>query len=213
MKALILYRSHYGNTKEVAEVMAGEVKRLGHEALIQDLRLRLPELTDVDLVMIGAPTRMARVTWKAYRALRRLRRKDFGNKPVAVFDTYGPEPADPVKREEDRKWIHPGAAGRLLDKAAELGLNVRAECLRCEVEGMKGPLKKGEKEKAIAFARKLMPGKQKEQKIPKVKGKSKKEKVRKKGRQGITKKGKGQYIKARALKKKARPVRIIKKKR
>jgi menaquinone-dependent protoporphyrinogen IX oxidase len=32
MKALILYRSHYGNTRQVAETLAGEMKKLGHAA-------------------------------------------------------------------------------------------------------------------------------------------------------------------------------------
>jgi hypothetical protein len=40
--------------------------------------------------------------------------------------------------------------------AKSLGLNVHPETLRCEVAGMKGPLKDGELDKARAFAARLL---------------------------------------------------------
>ena len=60
MKGLILFRSHYGNTKQVAESLARQITALGHEAVVQDLRQKLPDLQDLDFVMIGAPTRLAK---------------------------------------------------------------------------------------------------------------------------------------------------------
>jgi flavodoxin len=152
MKGLVLFRSHYGNTKQVAEAIAARVRALGHESVVQDLRRKLPDLNSVDFVIIGAPTRMARVTRKALRVLKRLRKRGFGPKPVAVFDTYGPIPTKPEELEKGRKWLYPGAAGILQKRAGELGLNAYANTLRCEVVGMKGPLKDGELEKAAAFA-------------------------------------------------------------
>ena len=95
---------------------------------------------------------MARVTWKARWALRRLRRKGSADKLLAIFDTYGPLPADPGKLEEDKKWFYPGAAGRMQKLAEKLGLNVFAKTLRCLVQGAKGPLQEGELGKAAQFA-------------------------------------------------------------
>ena len=156
MKALILYRSYHGNTRQVAEALAGEITGLGHQAIVRDLRLRLPALQDIDCVLIGAPTRMARATWKARRALRRLRRKGFKAKPLVIFDTYGPLPEDPLQLEKDRKWFYPGAAGMLQTKAQKLKLNVFPQTLRCLVQGAKGPLQDGEAEKAAQFAREFV---------------------------------------------------------
>ena len=111
MKALVLYRSFHGNTKAVADAIAGELVSLGHEAVVQDLRRRLPDLGSFDCALVGAPTRMARVTGKALRVLKRIAKQGFGEKPVAIFDTYGPVPATPEELEKGRKWIIPGAAG------------------------------------------------------------------------------------------------------
>jgi flavodoxin len=157
MKALILYRTFYGNTKQVAEEIGRRLEAAGHKAQACDLRRqRVLGLADFDLVLIGAPTRMARAGWRAMYALRRLRRQGLGAKPLVVFDTYGPVPVDPEKLKEDRKWFFPGAAGRLAEKAKRLGLNVYAQVLRCEVKEMKGPLKEDEPEKIAAFIRELL---------------------------------------------------------
>ncbi len=153
MKALILYRSYYGNTRHGAELLAGELGELGHQAEVRDLRWRLPDLKDIDCVLIGTPTRMGRASWKARRALRRLRRKGLGAKPLAIFDTYGPVPADPLKHKEDEKWFLPGACGMLQKLAQKLGLNVYPDMLRCQVAEWKGPLKEGENENIACFAR------------------------------------------------------------
>jgi hypothetical protein len=59
--------------------------------------------------------------------LKQLRKKGFTKKPVAVCDTYGPIPTDPVELEKGRKWLYPGAAGKMLKLAEEQGLNVYPE--------------------------------------------------------------------------------------
>ena len=153
MKALVLFKSFYGNTKQVADAIAEQIKALGHEAEVQDLRRKLPDLNGIDVILIGAPTRMGRVARKAKSVLRKLRKLGFGVKPLAVFDTYGPVPARPDELEKSKKWLYPGAAGILHKVAKEQGLNVYEKILRCEVTGSKGPLKDKEKEKAAAFAK------------------------------------------------------------
>ena len=151
MRALILYRSYHGNTRQVAEAIEKRLKELGHGAVVQDLRAGLPDLAGIDCVFIGAPTRMARVTFRAKGALRRLRARGLGRKPVAVFDTFGPRPATAEELAKAEPWLNPGAAGLLKKKAAELGLNVHAEVMRCEVQGLKGPLGAKELNKVPAF--------------------------------------------------------------
>jgi len=156
MKALVLFRSFYGNTKEVADIIARQIKTLGHEAEVQDLRQKLPDLNGIDVILIGAPTRMGRVTRKAKSVLKTLKKKGFGAKPLAVFDTYGPVPAKPEELDKSRKWLYPGAAGIMHTVGQEQGLNVYENTLRCEVSGSKGPLKDKEKDKAASFAKEFM---------------------------------------------------------
>ena len=157
MKGLILYRSHYGNTKQVAEAIAGEVRAEGHEAEVRDLRRKgFPDLSGIDFVVIGAPTRMARVTRKAKGALKRLKKRGFGARPVAVFDSYGPVPTNPAELEKGRKWLYPGAAGIMEKLARDLGLNVYRNSLRCEVKDLKGPIKEGELDRAAEFAKEFL---------------------------------------------------------
>jgi flavodoxin len=153
MKALILYRSYHGNTKQVADAMAKELAVEGIESVVQDLRRRLPDLSHFDFVLIGSPTRMARVNRKARRVLKRIRKRGFAEKSIAVFDTYGPVPTDPEELEKGKKWLYPGAAGILHRLAETMGLNVYPKTLRCEVTGLKGPLKDNELEKAASFAK------------------------------------------------------------
>jgi flavodoxin len=156
MKALILYRSHYGNTKRVAEAIAAELTGLGHESLVQDLRRKLPDLGSFDIIMAGAPTRMAKAARSALRVLKRLRKRGVAQKPIAIFDTYGPLPTKPEDLEKGRKWLYPGAAGILHDEAKTLALNVYPKILRCEVKDLKGPLAENELDKAAAFVREFV---------------------------------------------------------
>jgi flavodoxin len=156
MRGLVLYRSHYGNTKLVAEALAKELGAAGVEARIQDLRHRLPDLAPFDLILVGAPTRMANACGKARRLLKKLKKRGFTSGRVAVFDTYGPVPTDPAELEKGRKWLYPGAAGILQAIAADQGLDVHPATLRCEVAALKGPLAEKELDKVKPFVQDLV---------------------------------------------------------
>ena len=157
MKGLVLFISHYGNTKQVAETIAQQITESGHEAVIHDLRQKFPDLQGFDFILIGSPTRFARPNGKAVGALKQLRKKGFAEKPVAIFDTYGPIPTNPEELEKGRKWLYPGAAGIMQKVAKEQGLNVYPETLRCEVlGGLKGPLKEHELEKTASFTKEFL---------------------------------------------------------
>ena len=153
MKALILYRSYHGNTKTVAEAIGQELTAMGHEHIITDLRKRLPDSAGFDLVFMGAPTRLARVTRRALAALKQLQKRGFADKPLALFDTYGPVPTNKEELEKGKKWLFPGAVGIMERVARQRGLHVFNTTLRCEVTGINGPLAEHEAENAAAFAR------------------------------------------------------------
>ena len=88
MKALVLYRSHYGNTRRVAEAIAERLAAKGHAVVVQDVRRRLPGLTDVDVTFNGAPTRMKRAGFRSMGVLRKLKRRGFG-RLLAILEGIG----------------------------------------------------------------------------------------------------------------------------
>ncbi len=152
MNALILYRSYHGNTKLVADAIAQRLGELGWKPEVRDVRQKLPDLSQTDLLFVGAPTRIKRVNGKPLRVIRGLKRRGFAGKPLAIFDTCGVIPTTPEELAKSGEWVIPGAAGIMHKAAEEQGLNVVAETLRCEVVGLKGPLADNALEKAKAFA-------------------------------------------------------------
>ncbi len=152
MNALILFRSFYGNTRAVADAIAKRLGELGWQSEVRDVRQKLPDFGQTNLMFIGAPTRFKRVGGRPLRVIRRLRKKGYGDRPLAIFDTCAVIPTTPEELAKSGEWIIPGAAGIMHRVAKEQGLNVYEETLRCEVEGMKGPLVKDALEKAKAFA-------------------------------------------------------------
>ncbi len=151
MKALILFRSYYGNTKQVAETIGRRLREADYQTAVQDARAKLPELSDVDVIFNGAPTRIKRVNRRSLGVLKQLKKKGY-RRPIAIFDTCAILPREAAELEKARGWIVPGAAGIMHARAKELGLNVYKDTLRCEVREMKGPLADGALQKAIAFA-------------------------------------------------------------
>ena len=156
MKGLILYRSHYGNTKQVGDMVAQQLLALGHQTTVQDVRQKLPELKEFDFVFVGSPTRFGGPSWQAKSVLKKLKKKDWGQKTVVIFDTLGIIPTNPEELEKSKKYIFPGAAGILQNIAKEQGLNVYPETLRCEVNGAKGPLVESYAEKVKEFTKKFV---------------------------------------------------------
>ena len=155
MKALVLYRSFYGNTREVAETIGREISAQGHEAAVRDVRDKLPDLSGLALIAVGSPTRIKGANRSALRVLRKLKRHGFGDGLVAVFDTYGPVPTDPEELEKGRSWLFPGAAGALETAVKRQGLNLYPRSLRCQVTALKGPIAADAAAQATAFAKAL----------------------------------------------------------
>jgi len=156
VKGLILYRSHYGNTKQVSDMVAQQLQALGHQVIVQDVRQKLPELQEFGFVFVGSPTRFGGPSGQAKSALKKLKKKGWGQKPVVIFDTLAIIPTNPEELEKSKKYIFPGAAGILQNMAKEQGLNVYAETLRCEVNSAKGPLVEGWAEKVAEFTKKFV---------------------------------------------------------
>jgi menaquinone-dependent protoporphyrinogen IX oxidase len=155
MEGLVLYRSYFGNTKQIAEAIGKQIAEAGYNQVFRDVREPLPDLSQVAFIFLGSPTRMARVNRKAKKVLKRLKKRSV-KQPVVIFDTYGPVPTDAEELRKAQKWIEPGAAGILMTRAQACGLNVYGKTLRCEVTDLKGPLGEHEVEKAMTFTKEFL---------------------------------------------------------
>jgi flavodoxin len=163
MNGLIACDSYFGNTLQVAETLAEELRAAGHDVTVvnlheQKLDARKPPAADAGFLGIGGPTRMARMSRRARSFAKKLDAAAVAGRPVFVFDTYGPLDADPAKNEEDGKWFYPGGGEKLKDTLAEQGVDVYPEVLRCLVIEMKGPLVTDALESARQFARRFAAG-------------------------------------------------------
>ena len=96
VKAIVLYNSHTGNTKKVAEKIA---EGLGVES--RDKK-NIPDLQDFDLVALGSWVIMGRISFGGARYLRRIRKKLAGKKVALFFTSAGPD-EDHWKKEDGSK--------------------------------------------------------------------------------------------------------------
>lgn len=93
MRTLIIYQSYYGNTRLIASSLARHLKELG-DVVLYDIERHQNgfDFTSFDLVVIGGPTRYARISVPMQRFLKSPKVKGLLDRPVVAFDTrYGLE--------------------------------------------------------------------------------------------------------------------------
>ena len=142
MKGIVAYDSVNGNTKQVAEAMADELRAEGHEAELVFLKDGAPSPTG-DVMFIGSPTRAMKMTKGTTRFIESLDVAQWKGRPIFVFDTVGPLSKDDAKRKSQLQMIGSGgknAAEKMRDLATERGLQVRSPVMHFAVVGMWGPL-------------------------------------------------------------------------
>ena len=112
MNALVVYYTHFGNTKKVAETIAEALAQAGaaRTALIDELTAA--DLEAVDLVVAGSPTHYQNLPKAVRAALDTLPKRSLRGKRVAAFDT-SIETWGPLMRMT--------AGRRLLPKLRKLG--------------------------------------------------------------------------------------------
>jgi len=147
MKGLVVYDTVYGNTKLAAESIAEQLRADGHVVDLRSAKEGVPREVVSDFAFVGSPTRMAKMTRGAKKAVKVLAKSGWGDRPLFLFDTImtGAE-------EATGRWSGT-AAQRLHDLAKESGLRPKSPVLHLEVTGMKGPLAKDAAEKAKAYAK------------------------------------------------------------
>jgi len=150
MKVLVAYHSLYGNTKQVAEAIADQVKSEGHELKLQSVMEGVPEILDFDAMFVGSPTRIAKATGPAKRFVKKVAKSGWGSKPIVFFDTIMPGVL------EQKGWWGGTASVKLGELARDRGLSPHASVMHSTVTDLKGPLEKDAVDKAKAAVHEIL---------------------------------------------------------
>jgi flavodoxin len=150
LKAIIAFDSVYGNTRMVANEVAAMFEDMGYEAELIDLKIWDKKTPMGDVLFIGSPTRMVRMTRPAKRFAKKLDLLIWEGKPVYAFDTIM-VPANGSQQAKAAKWTENGAAPKIKELLERRGLAVQERMLRVPVTGLKGPLADTWKDQIKAF--------------------------------------------------------------
>ncbi|MBN1899345.1 MAG: flavodoxin family protein [Spirochaetes bacterium] len=153
MKALIVYDSFFGNTEKIA---LGISKALGPKVKAKALKVgnvKMEQLIGLDLLIVGSPTRAFRPTKAITDLLKSLPSNGLKGVKVAAFDTrISPDKIKSRLLTRLVKWL--GYAAEPID--SRLRKKGGSPVLPPEgffVDDSKGPLTKGELERAAGWAR------------------------------------------------------------
>ena len=146
MKALVVYDSLYGNTEIIARAIGEALP--GQVPVIRIDQANAGNLENVDLLIVGSPTHGALPTEKVQAFVAALDSPARGGAQVAAFDTRLTWPF------LDR-WGG-FAATKIADALVEKGWKLAGDPGGFFVKGLKkGPLKRGEAERAAVWAKGL----------------------------------------------------------
>jgi flavodoxin len=145
MRALVVYDSLYGNTEKIAEAIGGAIAG-GEVSVLRAGEVGPPELENISLLVVGAPTQGGRATEAVRDLLNRITKAEINGVDAAAFDT---------RVTSKVAKIFGYAANKIASNLKKKGANLIAEPEGFFVEGTKGPLTQGELERAAEWGKRL----------------------------------------------------------
>jgi len=154
MKALVIYDSMYGNTEQIARAIG---HALGSKQEVEILRVgdvKPGKLAGLQLLIVGSPTQQFRSTTAIKDLLNGIPKNGLKGVRVAAFDTRLTEGVilETSKVLSVFEKVFGYAAKPISDKLKEKGAQEIIPPEGFYVEGMQGPLKGGEIERAAEWA-------------------------------------------------------------
>lgn len=128
MKSVVMYASHFGNTRKIAEAIASSLRTKGSVQLfsVDDAPACLPAGTD--LVVIGGPTEQHGMTEPLIRFFARLESGALAGIHAAAFDT----------RLRWPRWLSGSAAGAIEARLREMDARLVAPAQSFFIKGIAG---------------------------------------------------------------------------
>ena len=154
-KALVIYDSFFGNTEKIARAIDEGLKPLGKVDLMRADAFSPKSPVDVDLLIVGSPTRKFTASPATINLIKRIPAKGLAGVRAAAFDTR--VSMSDIKSAFLRLLIHVGgyAADPIAKRLKAKGAGEAATPMGFLVNGTEGPLKEGEVERARLWAKQL----------------------------------------------------------
>ena len=155
MKALIVYDTFFGNTEKVAQAMGEALGAVGEAQVVRVSEVSPEQISGVNLLIVGSPTRAFRPTSATVSFLRALPADTLKGIRVAAFDTRTimDEKVPAILRFMARIFGY--AAKPIAARLQKKGGMLVASPEGFFVTGTEGPLAGGELERAAAWAKKM----------------------------------------------------------
>ena len=138
MKALVIYDTNYGNTKKIAKIVAEKLWK--DTKLISVADLKKKDLKGVEVLIAGSPVIGWNPTEKISKFLAVLKDNELQGIKAASFDT------------RMKLFFFTDAAKQISKELSRAGATIIARSQDFYVKKAEGPLRKGEKERAIVWA-------------------------------------------------------------
>jgi flavodoxin len=156
MNIIVLYDSLYGNTEMIAQLIGNVLKQKGEVQVSRAGTLFTDQLAGVDMLVVGSPTQQFRPTIGMRDFLNKIPKNGLQGVRVAAFDTR--LTIQEIEKSPPLPFfvrIFGYAAERIAKKLVSKGGKLVVPAEGFYVEGMKGPLVKGEVGRAEKWAQEL----------------------------------------------------------
>jgi flavodoxin I len=156
MKALVVYDSAFGNTEKIARAIGDALKSKMDVEVCRVSDTKQEELTGLNLLIVGSPTQAFRATSATNRFLKDIPSEGLRGIKVAAFDTR--IATSDIKSRVLRFLVNlfgyaaEPVSKKLSKKAGEVVI-VPAGFLVADTEG---PLKEGQLERAVTWAKRII---------------------------------------------------------
>ena len=145
IKRLVIYDSQYGNTEQIARIMGEAIGADVRPALFGSISA--PELGNYDLLIVGSPTQQGKELSSITLLLKAIPENGLKYTRVAAFDTR-------------HKWRWVGVWGYAAPRIARLLKDKGGDLIKPPegfiVNSTKGPMLRGELERAEEWAKSLL---------------------------------------------------------
>jgi flavodoxin len=138
MKAIVIYDTNYGNTKKIAKIVAGKLWK--DTKLISVADLKKKDLKGVEVLIAGSPVIGWNPSEKMNTFLSGLKENELQGMKGASFDT------------RMKLFFFTDAAKKISKELSRAGVTIVARSQDFYVKKAEGPLRDGEKERAIIWA-------------------------------------------------------------
>jgi flavodoxin len=158
MEALVVYDSFFGNTEQIAQSIGNALGRPDDVGILQVVDVKPERLAGLKLLIVGSPTRAFSPSPAIKKFLKSIPKDGLKSVRVAAFDTRMTDEEIDSAVFILRFFVNifGYAAKPISDRLVKKGGQLIAAPEGFFVQGMEGPLKEGELERASNWAKQIL---------------------------------------------------------